>query len=881
MKFPLPQRFVSRLLLVISGTVLVSAMLMAWVIQGMFEKNLLQRFDARSKANTLIVSGLLERTIVDLDHSISFVIHDRGFRDSVFYADVTADAQRLLDYLKNSNARLGVSVTEVLGHRSAVLASSNTAFSASKSWEEINIVRQASEGLKPAPRILRRENRFFIFYSSRFELDRDDVAPFVLNSWKALDNGWASSMSLLIQMDVLLFADGKIAASSSPYMAIGSAWENLPVDGGDGMVEHRGATRHYRMYASTLSTLGHESSGIISAGTDMTGIRRVILNASQFLMFQVGMMIITMVAFLSWIISQITRSLSKLVSVTQVIAREGPEKFENVKISTADSQEIITLSNSLNQMASALKDRLFKLSEANRKLEEVSSDQQTILANITAASPFAVMMVNQKDKIIVWNEAAQSFFGWTADEAVNHKEFSDVFDKESVSKALRLEAGLSSQKVVQGEILGLTKSGVSFPTEMTLSEVKSQQGNNLGRVVIFRDLRDMRKLEHVVLQSEKMAAIGQLAGGLAHDLNNGLTPVIGYIDVLLADDSMTESQKAMLAEGKQSAYRCKEVVDRLLSVSRPSGAGKGTVDLRRLLMEYEKLLRAVIPSTISVKTICVDGLLPIYGNEAEILSALTNMAINARDAMDGLSGGKFTVEANNINLEKLEKLGHPEGAYVVLTISDTGKGIPQSLLQKIFEPFFTTKTKDKGTGLGLSMVFNTVKGHGGWIDVSSQERQGTVFRIYLPAYRGNSEQKPAATTVPVPGRSQNLTHLEGKTVLFADDEDTIRSLGSAFLKRLGHDVLLAQDGEEALKIYSEQKTKIALVIMDMTMPKLTGLDLIQGILKINPQAKIIASSGYTSEGNENDVLQAGAAGYLAKPYVLTTFSEMIHRILNQ
>ncbi len=392
-------------------------------------------------------------------------------------------------------------------------------------------------------------------------------------------------------------------------------------------------------------------------------------------------------------------------------------------------------------------------------------------------------------------------------------------------------------------------------------------------LIIKKSHENLQTMQGQLMQAEKMAAVGQLAGGVAHDLNNQLTPIRGYLDMLLSEVPSTDPIHSLLQEAGQAALRCAEVVQRLVGFSKRSTQQKTALDLVTLLRNFQKLLTNFLPSTIRVDANFEINLWAIDGNETELHTVLTNLAANARDAMP--DGGVLTLDAKNAELQG-QVIGEDihSGNYVVISFRDTGVGMLPETIKRIFEPFFSTKTKDKGTGLGLAMVFNIIQDHGGWIDVSSEIGVGTVFQIYLPKHTSGAElqKKEIHSKAALPRGKE--------TVLFADDEEILRTLGKTFLERLGYHVLLASDGKEAVELYSDRKNDIDIVILDMTMPHFTGRQTLQKILSINPAAKVILASGYTSEGTAEELIHEGAKDFIPKPFTIMPFAKILRKVLD-
>ena len=424
----------------------------------------------------------------------------------------------------------------------------------------------------------------------------------------------------------------------------------------------------------------------------------------------------------------------------------------------------------------------------------------------------------------------------------------------------------------------ITRDGIWSATRLPVRDKDSDEAAELARAVnvmaenldkvtvsrdsLVREVDERKSIEAKLRQAEKMGAIGQLAGGIAHDLNNGLTPVTGYLDMLLAEESLSEEVKGMLAEAKLSTQRCIEVVQKLMNFSRPTAQARSPLDVGRMLSEFKTLLRPVFPATIQVEIDFPQDIGILHANESDLMTVLMNLAINARYAMSK-EGGKFSTRASNV------------GDKVFLVVSDTGTGMPPEVAARIFEPFFTTKEKGHGTGLGLAMAYNIVKDHGGTIEVSSQPGKGTQFYIYLPRQqRGVGAVKSAAKQ---PLSSGDIPKGHGH-ILFVDDEAPLRTMGKTFLERLGYTVHLAADGEQAVQIYRECHKDVAAVVMDMTMPKLSGLETIKRLLQIDASAKIVVASGYTAEATTQELLNAGAKTFIQKPYTIASLAQALQQL---
>ncbi len=595
-------------------------------------------------------------------------------------------------------------------------------------------------------------------------------------------------------------------------------------------------------------------------------------NAFKLMSIVIGFVIILSFFFLLIAVKLIVRPITALTEMTQAIA--GGDLSRTVHVSTHD--EIGQLAVSFNAMTVKLKNFYDELEEKVRQRTEALTESEAYVRQVIETAADAFIAIDENGQVIDWNRQAEQTFGWSREEILG-KELAEtvmpekyrVGHREGLKKFLQTGEGPVLGKRL--ELSALHKTGREFPIEIVIWAVPNKSGIFFNAFV--RDVTQSKKMETQLLQSQKMETVGTLTGGIAHDLNNQMTPVIGYLDLLLQQTKTQDPTYAILTDARDAAQRCVDVVQRLLNFSRPSTNKKELFNLHKLIGELQKFLKNVLPANIRVDFSCPEGLWPIEGNFTEIQTVLMNLATNSRDAMKS-QGGELRISAQNIDFDPQHvKPGHTPGHYVVLDIRDTGEGISPEDLSHIFDPFFTTKRKEGGTGLGLATAFNIVKDHAGWMDVSSQKGQGTIFHIYLPAKPGASFK---GQSTPV----QEALPMGKETILFADDEETIRNLGKVFLERLGYRVLLAADGQTAMDIYRDKKDEIALVILDMTMPRFTGRQTLQGILTINPKAKIVVSSGYTMEGTAQELIRDGAVDFLPKPYMIMPLARAVRKAID-
>jgi len=382
--------------------------------------------------------------------------------------------------------------------------------------------------------------------------------------------------------------------------------------------------------------------------------------------------------------------------------------------------------------------------------------------------------------------------------------------------------------------------------------------------------------EEKLIQSQKMEAVGRLAGGIAHDFNNLLTTILGYSDMLIANRELDDVTAESIQEIKASGERAASLTHQLLAFSRKQVLKPQVMNLNTVITGFVKMLNRVVGEDVQIITHLAADVWLTKADPGQMEQVIINLAVNARDAM--LYGGKLVLETGNVSMDEEQcKEGHREmqpGAYVVLSISDTGEGMDEEVKEKIFEPFYTTKELGKGTGLGLSTVFGIVKQSDGYIYVYSETGKGTTFKIYLP--RIEEGQEEGGETL------QAQEELKGtETILIVEDESAVRKLIHRMLKTLGYKVMEAETGREALQIFKDTKVEIDLVITDTIMPGMSGKELTERLTAIQSDVKVLYISGYTDNMIvHHGVLEEGVS-FLQKPFSPTTLSQKVREMLDE
>jgi len=391
---------------------------------------------------------------------------------------------------------------------------------------------------------------------------------------------------------------------------------------------------------------------------------------------------------------------------------------------------------------------------------------------------------------------------------------------------------------------------------------------------LHRSAAREKEMEARFLRMQRMESIGALVSGIAHDLNNALVPILmgcGF----LRSESLNDEAQQILSTMESSARRGADMLRHVLAFARGVESKKSPVQFKLLLREMEKIARDAFPKNIRTRTDIAADLWPVLGLATQLYQVLMNLCINARDAMP--NGGQLTLRAENIQLDQNAAELHADakaGAYLLLTISDTGEGMTPEIIEKIFHPFFTTKELRGGTGLGLSTSLDIVRSHGGFITVKSQPGQGSQFSVYLPAL-----------TTPVAESETGLSRLpsgNGEMILLVDDEVSICEITKAALENYGYRVLVANSGPEAVTLYAEKRNEVKLVLTDTGMPFMDGHATSIALKKINPSLKIIMASGGAPDRNVKEAaVDVDIAAFAPKPYTVEKLLTIVHEVLQR
>lgn len=506
---------------------------------------------------------------------------------------------------------------------------------------------------------------------------------------------------------------------------------------------------------------------------------------------------------------------------------------------------------------------------SDRKLAEEKILEQAALLDFTTD---AILVRDLENRILFWNKAAEKIYGWQMRESIGRNANDLLYDERIPPEAEIAFVTVINQGKWQGELAKVTKTGKEILVASRWSLVRDEQDQPKSILTVDTDITEKKSLEAQLFRAQRLESIGTLASGIAHDLNNILTPILAGAQLLpLKFPDTDERTKHLLEILEINAKRGADLVKQVLSFARGVEGRRINLQLRHLIVEIGKVLKETFPKSIQIYTDVQQNLWMVSGDSTQLHQVLMNLCVNARDAMP--YGGSLRISAKNLFIDEnyartnLEaKVGH----YIMITVSDTGVGIPGEILDRIFEPFFTTKEVGQGTGLGLSTVIGIIKSHGGFVNVYSEVGVGTQFKVYLPTVEG-------LETLILEDTGVFAGH--GELILVVDDEPAIQEITRNSLETHNYKTLIASDGIEAIALYAKHIEQISAVLMDIMLPNLDGLTAIRTLKKINPKVKIIASSGLMSSDKLEAVMEIGVTTLLAKPYTINELLLTLQKVL--
>ena len=484
----------------------------------------------------------------------------------------------------------------------------------------------------------------------------------------------------------------------------------------------------------------------------------------------------------------------------------------------------------------------------------------------------AILVRDLDQRILFWNKGAEHIYGWTAEEAIGRNAQELLFKGQPSAPFAEARRAVMQQGEWQGELHQTRRDGNEIIVEGRWTLVRDEHGEPTSILVINTDITEKKRMESQFLRAQRMESIGTLAGGIAHDLNNVLSPILMAIDMLQLRTT-DESSKKWLDVLRTNAERGGNMVRQVLSFARGVEGERVALQPKHLIKEIVKILRETLPKSVEISFRIPDDLWIISADATQMHQVLMNLCVNARDAMP--EGGSILITAENVLVDENYARMHIEakpGRFVSISVGDTGPGMTPEVQSRIFEPFFTTKEMTKGTGLGLSTALTIVKSHGGFINVYSELHKGSQFAIYLPALDtpGAIDSLAAQTDLPVG---------HGELILVVDDEESIREITRGTLETFGYKVITANDGTEALALYADKKNEIAVVLTDMVMPFMDGPATIRALQRMDPKVRIIAASGLGTGQRAGEGALEGVSVFLNKPYTAEKLLKTLAQVL--
>lgn len=629
-----------------------------------------------------------------------------------------------------------------------------------------------------------------------------------------------------------------------------------------------GITRHYPLaYRNPRQSGQAYALGTLTVHASLEGVyARLFDRAANILVGQAIKTFIVSIFILVIVQHLVTRHLGTIADYARGLSLANlsqPLRLQRQRKPTDPPDELDRVETAINYMRETLIEDSAQREAAERRLQQSEARYRQLFES----SSDGLALFDLDGRLLTANPAWLAMIGQSLDGARGLPA-----DRITPPEWLATETAMTRQVLSRGhsdiyEKEYLHRDGHRLPVSVRSWVVRGEEGQPQFITSIVRDISSEKKLaaeraelEERLRASQRMETIGTLAGGIAHDLNNILTPIVMGVELLRSEVTDSDSRR-VIETIALSAQRGAHLVKQVLSFARGVEGARVAVHLGHVVREIAALVQNTFPKNVSFQTHIPRDLWLVTGDPTQLNQVILNLCVNARDAMQG--GGRLTVTASNITIDQQSAAMRRDvkpGRYVLVEVKDSGTGIPPELINRIFEPFFTTKEPGKGTGLGLSTVLGLVRGHGGFVEVESSPGKGTTFRVHLPAHTDS-------TAVESPPRAPaSLPRGRGETVLVVDDEIAVRRITSSTLEAFGYRTLSAEDGTEAIGIYATNRDRVKVVITDIMMPLMDGIALAGALHRIDPKLPIVAASGINADGDAARAAAAGILHVLAKPF---------------
>ncbi len=524
-----------------------------------------------------------------------------------------------------------------------------------------------------------------------------------------------------------------------------------------------------------------------------------------------------------------------------------------------------------------------RLKSENEIINNKLSLSEERYRNLVQNSPDIIYTLDEHGRFTFLSSAVNKLLGYNNDELI-WKHYSTIIHDDDKSKAEGVfndrRTGDRATSGVELRLKPTDGNSRSNDFETLVVELKcsgmyentrdNKDKKYIGTYGVARDISERKRLEDTLNNAQKMEAVGTLAGGIAHDFNNLLMGVQGYTSIMLLDMESDHSHYEKLKSVEQYIQRGAELTRQLLGFAKGVKFDVKTINVNELIGEVARMFGRT-KKEVLIYNHFDDGITPVDADAGQIEQVLLNLFLNAANAMP--NGGTLNLKSTNVNLpiQTVTPYHLKPGDYVMISVEDNGIGMDEKIRQRIFEPFFTTNEMGRGTGLGLASAYGIVKNHNGFIEVESKKGVGTTFRIYLPASKSEVEKKAF---------DQEQVMKGPETVLLVDDEDMIIEVGEEILKALGYGVVLAKSGEEAVDVYMETQGNIDIVVLDMIMPGMGGGETFDRLVEIDPEVKVLLSSGYSIDGLATDIMDRGCKQFIQKPFDIKELSRKLREVLD-